>query len=326
METKLESLNSGDGLIILFDDVNSKIGYIMGLAEHVSGENVNFMTRVAKGLTYVCITKKQAKKLNLHIIEQDDGFNSSKSFTESVDYKTNTTGISAFERSDTIKAFTQLEAKPYDFKRPGHLFPLVSKEMKMLERIGIAEVAVFIAEQLTKIPVAYVSEFLNDNGEIANKNEVVRLSQRYGIPILNFSEVAKLQYERTQWLTILDSKYIDNSENILVYNVSNNYNKKIFKLFVRLGGSANINTIFYRECQFDLLNSDECSCKWHMKDYYSLLKNKEIDVIVFEHEHIHPFSFNDGMMDGIITAQIKELIEEIFQKHKEDIEVMVSNY
>ncbi|WP_175639395.1 3,4-dihydroxy-2-butanone-4-phosphate synthase [Metabacillus schmidteae] len=325
METKLDSLNIDEGLIILFDDVNSQVGYLMGLAEHVSGESINFMTHVAKGLTYVCITKKQAMKLNLHLFEKEDNSNS-KSFTESVDYMTNSTGISAFERSDTIKAFTRLEAKPDDFKRPGHLFPLVSKDTNMLERIGIAEVAVFLAKHNHKTPVAYVSEILNDNGEIATKNEVIRLSQYYHLPILTFSEVAKFQYERTKWLTILDYKCISNLENILVYHVKNHFSNQLLKMYVRLGASENINTIFYRECQFELLNGDQCNCIRHFKDYYSLLKNKEIDVIVFEHEHDHHGYPDYEMMDGIITAQINELIDEINQKHKVDKKVVLSNY
>lgn len=326
METKLESLNIGGDLIILFDDIDSQVSYIMGLAESVSGKNVNFMTYFAKGLIYVCITKEQAKKLNLQIVEQEEQSYSSKSFTVSVDYKTNTTGISAFERSDTIKAFTQMETKPVDFKRPGHIFPLISKEMKMLERIGIAEVSVFIAEKKTEIPVAYVSEILNDKGEIANKNEVARLSQSYGLPIINFSEVAKYQYERTKWLNILDRKCLEDLDNILVYNIRNNYTNQQFKIFVRLGKNENINTIYYRECQFELLNSGHCTCKWHFKDYYTLLKNKDIDVIVFEHEHIQHSTSEDLMMEDIITTQINELIEEIFQMHREDMQVVVSNF
>lgn len=326
MEMKLDTLTAGEDPIILYDDVDTHVSYIMGSAKSVSGEKVNFMTHAARGLTYVCITKEHAKRLNLHIVEPQEHSNSSKSFSVSVDYKTNTTGISAFERSDTIKAFTRSKTRPEDFKRPGHMFPLISKENKMLDRIGIAEVAVFIAELTTEIPVAYVSEILNDQGDVANKDEVAQLSKSYGLSILNFSEVAKYQYEKTPWLKILDKKYIDDSENIQVYNVTNNYNKQPFKMFVRSGESSNINTIFYRECQYDLLNSDNCACKWHFKDYYTLLKNKEIDVIVFEHEHTLHSNYEDILMEGIITTQIKALIEEIFQKHREALELVPSEY
>jgi hypothetical protein len=129
IQNGIKRLKSGE-LIIVIDDIETQTGYLMGLAEMVTAQNVNLMTKIGKGLVYVCIDDKKAKDLMLPLMDHS---NSSKNFTVSIDYKSTTTGISAFERCDTIKAMTTQEVKPDDFKKPGHVFPLVFSDNGILD-------------------------------------------------------------------------------------------------------------------------------------------------------------------------------------------------
>lgn len=313
MLSKIETLNLSNDPIILFDDCESEMAFLMGTAESVSGDNVNFMTRFGRGLVYICITQDQARVLNLSLMGESD-LSHKKTFTISVDHKTTTTGISADERANTIKAFIQPHVKPEDFRRPGHIFPLISKERKLLDRVGIAEAAVLLSELKSKYPAAYACEILNEDGEVANRNEVDQLSRRLGLQILNLSELVNYQFESTQWLQIVDSRHIDRTNNIWVFTVNNELDKQEFKLFVRGGKNISNNVMFYQECQSgDLLGSDQCECNKHFKDYYKQLINKNIDAIVFESEH---HSTANTTTKELISKQIKKILKEISQSNR----------
>lgn len=306
MLNKLNALHSGEQLIILFDDLNSQIGYLMGMAEYVSGESVNYMTHFGKGIVYVCIPSDKAQQLNLPLMS--DGTNEEyKDFTVSVDFKTNTTGISAFERADTIKAFIQEDITPADFIRPGHMFPLVSKERNILDRIGIAEIAIFITEKKSKYPVSYVCEILNAEGGVANRNEVMQLSTHHKLPVLSFSEIIHYYYENTPWLNLSDKRYLDDSNKVAAYIVDNKLTNENLTIFLRQDSECKNNIIFYSECKFgDLLDSYTCGCHKHFKDYYTQLLNEEIDAIVYENNQ---HTYKDLTLKGYIYKQITRIIE-----------------
>jgi 3,4-dihydroxy-2-butanone 4-phosphate synthase len=188
-ETLINKLKNGL-IMILYDDVNTNVGTFVGIAEKVTPEAVNQMTKIGKGLVYVCITEERASELKLPLMV---GANSSKPLTVSVDYKDTTTGISAFERSDTIKAFTDETAEPGDFRRPGHVFPLLSKDRGLLQRIGIAEFAIDLSRMASAAPIAYICEILSDTGDIATKEEIVQIAKAYDLHILKMSDLIALK-------------------------------------------------------------------------------------------------------------------------------------
>jgi 3,4-dihydroxy-2-butanone 4-phosphate synthase len=192
-ETLFGPLRNGQ-LAIVYDDVETKVGNFVGIAEMVTPEAVNFITKVGKGLIYVCITEEKANQLNLPLMVRAD---SCKPLTVSVDYIGTTTGISAFERADTIKAFTDADTKPDDFRRPGHVFPLLSKDKGLLQRVGIAEAATDLARMVSAAPIAYTGEILNNTGEIATKEEIIQIAEAYGLHILYMSEIMEFKKSET---------------------------------------------------------------------------------------------------------------------------------
>ncbi|MBM4761839.1 3,4-dihydroxy-2-butanone-4-phosphate synthase [Bacillus sp. B15-48] len=187
----LSQLKDG-GLIIIYDDINTHMGTIVGLGEYVNSEKVNIMTKIGRGLVYACITEERAKQLKIPKME-DNQLEGTKPFAVSVDYKDTTTGISSFERSDTIKALTYEEVQADDFKRPGHIFPLISKERGLMERVDLAEAVVDLAKMVSNIHIGYMSEILNTNGDVASKKEVEEVSQANALPLLKMSELLEMK-------------------------------------------------------------------------------------------------------------------------------------
>jgi 3,4-dihydroxy-2-butanone 4-phosphate synthase len=186
-----EQLKAGE-LVILYDDVETKVGALVGIAEAVSPHTVNQMTKIGKGLVYVCITEEKAQQLELPLMSNDNHYISHKPLTVSVDFMSTTTGISAFERSDTIKAFTDENTRAGDFRRPGHVFPLLSKDNGLLQRTGMAEAATDLAKLASAAPAAYMCEILNQAGDIASKQEIVQIAEAHSLSLILLSELIEL--------------------------------------------------------------------------------------------------------------------------------------
>lgn len=128
IEQALEDLRAGKVILVSDDPDRENEGDFICAAEHATGENINFMASVGKGLICMPMTGELAEKLNVPQMVSENTDNHCTAFTVSIDHKDTTTGISAFERSVTaIKAVAD-DAKPQDFRRPGHMFPLVAKK------------------------------------------------------------------------------------------------------------------------------------------------------------------------------------------------------
>lgn len=176
------------GLIILFDDIKTHLGVIVGLGKYVDPDKVNLMTKVGRGLVYACITEERAEQLQFPRIGEAD-MGATKPFAVSIDYKSTTTGISSFERSDTIKALTYEDSNAEDFKRPGHLFPLISKDNGLMARVDLTEAVVDLTKLVSDIHVGYMSEILNVQGEVASKHEVEAVAEENRLPMVQMSEL-----------------------------------------------------------------------------------------------------------------------------------------
>lgn len=184
------------GLVIVADDEDRESeGDMIGLGSKVTPQNINFMTKYARGLLCTSISSDIAKRLQLGQMEDDNTDPFGTAFTISVDYKTTTTGISAFDRAATIKALATPTTKSEDFFRPGHCFPLVAKDGGVLERNGHTEASVTLAKLAGEPAVAYICEVLKADGHMARRPELKRIAQELHLP---FFTIADLQeYVRT---------------------------------------------------------------------------------------------------------------------------------
>lgn len=314
MVNKINSLSINKNLIILFDDLNTGVGYLMGSGTSVSGESINLMTIEGKGLVYVCISEEKANKLKLSNMEEF-GSEKNKKFTVSVDYKTTTTGISAFERADTIKAFTNERTQPNDFNCPGHIFPLVSN-LNVFNDPGIAEIACTLLQLKSHTPVAYVCEILNDKGEIASKKEIDILREKLNLQIIYYSDIVECQYEETDWLKVINSQQINN---VNVHTIKETLFNQEFKIYTRTDKEYSNKVSFYKECESgDIIGLKDCKCRNHFKDYYKNLIDNRIDAVVVNQNKYSPqllHSFNYPVKSKLIFRQINSLIESFYKSN-----------
>lgn len=190
IERAVERLRRG-GLIILVDDDDREAeGDLVGLADLVTAENINFMTKYARGLICAPISKEIAEGLDLSDMLQENTDDFGTAFTVSVDHKTTSTGISAFDRAATIHALALGNSRAHDFHRPGHIFPLIGKAGGVLERRGHTEGSLDLAALAGSTVAAYICEILKDDGHMARREELEKLAQEWQMPLISIEELA----------------------------------------------------------------------------------------------------------------------------------------
>ena len=189
IQNALEWLQNG-GLVLVADDEDREAeGDMIGLGAKVTPENVNFMTKYARGLLCTSIGSQVAKRLKLPQMWQDNTDPYGTAFTVSVDYKTTTTGISAYDRAATIKAIADPTSKPEDFFKPGHCFPLVAKDGGVLERNGHTEASVTLARLAGEPEVAYICEVLKADGHMARRPELKQIAKEHHMPYFTIADL-----------------------------------------------------------------------------------------------------------------------------------------
>lgn len=193
VEEALKDLKKGKVVIVIDDEDRENEGDFIALAEHATPEIINLMATEGRGLICVPITERLANKLRVGLMTDDNTDEYGTAFTISVDQKDTTTGISAFERSHTILSLIKEDAKPTDFKRPGHVFPLIAKDGGVLERSGHTEAAVDLAKLAGSAPAGVICEIMNVDGTMARVPDLITVAARMKLGILTIKDLIAYQ-------------------------------------------------------------------------------------------------------------------------------------
>ena len=191
LEEALEDIQQGKCLIVVDDERRENEGDLVMPAETVTPEAVNFMVTHARGLLCMPIIGERLDELEMPLMV--NGHNTAShgtAFTVSVDYrKGTTTGISAQDRAVTIRAMIDPKAKPAEFARPGHLFPLRYQKGGVLVRAGHTEAAVDLARLAGLYPAGIVCEILNPDGTMSRMPELEELSRTHDLKIVSIAQI-----------------------------------------------------------------------------------------------------------------------------------------
>ena len=186
----LDELQKGKFIIVLDDEHRENEGDLIIPAKNATPENVNFMIKKGGGLICVPLSKDIANKLKLDLMVKDiDNMECTKcKFTFSVDLKKGvTTGISAQDRSKTIKALSSSASKSGDFNKPGHVFPLIAEDEGVLKRPGHTEAAIELMKLGNFTKAASICEILDNKGESASIKALQAFAEKHNLKILDIS-------------------------------------------------------------------------------------------------------------------------------------------
>ncbi|HAK72267.1 bifunctional 3,4-dihydroxy-2-butanone-4-phosphate synthase/GTP cyclohydrolase II [Bifidobacterium sp. UBA6881] len=189
IDKALDDLRHGKIIVVADDPDRENEGDFICAAEHATPENINFMASHGKGLICMPMSKTIADGLELTPMTRNNTDNHETAFTVSIDHVSTSTGISAADRSATAKASVDANATAADFRRPGHMFPLVAKGNGVLERAGHTEATVDLCRLAGLRECGLCCEIMNDDGTMMRATELARLAERFHLTFVNIHDL-----------------------------------------------------------------------------------------------------------------------------------------
>ncbi|MFD1774105.1 bifunctional 3,4-dihydroxy-2-butanone-4-phosphate synthase/GTP cyclohydrolase II [Paenibacillus rhizophilus] len=201
IEEAIYDLMRGKVVIVVDDEDRENEGDFIALAERATPEVINFMITEGRGLVCLPITAERAAELDLKpMVSQNTDFHGT-AFTVSIDHKDTTTGISAYERSLTAKAIMDPKAGPSDFRRPGHMFPLIAKKGGVLRRSGHTEAAVDLARMCGAYPAAVICEVVKEDGTMARLPDLHEIAKKHDLKLISIADLIHYRNEKEKLVT-----------------------------------------------------------------------------------------------------------------------------
>lgn len=189
IEEAVADLKAGKMIVTVDDPDRENEGDLICAAQFATLENVNFMASYAKGLICMPMSRAMTEKLNLQQMVANNTDNHATAFTVSIDHVSTSTGISALERSVTAMKSVEDDAKPSDFRRPGHMFPLEAKPGGVLERMGHTEATIDLMRIAGLKECGLCCEIMREDGTMMRTTELLAFARQYGLKIITVADL-----------------------------------------------------------------------------------------------------------------------------------------
>ena len=193
IEEAIEEIRKGNFIIVVDDEDRENEGDLIIAAECITPEKINFMETHGRGLVCAPITTERCEELDLPMMVTNNTSVHATPFTVSIDLLTHgcTTGISAYDRAQTILALTREETKPEDFGRPGHIFPLRAQTRGVLRRAGHTEASIDFARLAGLYPAGALVEIKKEDGSMARLPELMEMANEFDLKIVSVADLIK---------------------------------------------------------------------------------------------------------------------------------------
>lgn len=264
IEEVTEALKNGEIVIVTDNPNRENEGDMICAAEFASGENINTMASLAKGLICMPMSEEIARRLDLKQMVTENTDNHSTAFTVSIDHVDTTTGISAYERSITAKKVIDENSSAEDFRRPGHMFPLVAKEGGVFVRGGHTEATVDLLKIAGLKQCGLCCEIMADDGHMMRGKEIFDLAQKLGMKITTVDEL--IHYRKRHEKIVKDvavAKLPTEFGSFTAHAFVNTINGEHHIALVKgeIGDGKNLLTRVHSECLTgDAFHSARCDC------------------------------------------------------------------
>ncbi len=186
----IAEIRAGRMVVLVDEEDRENEGDLVFAAEFVTPEKINFMAKHGRGLICLTLTQAHCEQIKLPLMVQDNGLSLATNFTVSIEAATGvTTGISAADRSRTIQAAADKNARPSDIVQPGHIFPLRAQNGGVLVRAGHTEAGCDLAQLAGLTPASVICEILKDDGEMARLPDLIPFAQQHGLKIGSIADL-----------------------------------------------------------------------------------------------------------------------------------------
>lgn len=287
IQEAIEDIREGKIIVVIDDPDRENEGDLLMAADMVTGEAINFMAKYGRGLICMPIEEKRMKELNINPMVINNTDNHETAFTVAIDHVDTTTGISAFERALTIKKVLE-DSKPEDFRRPGHVFPLIAKEEGVLKRIGHTEAAVDLAKLAGLKPAGVICEVMSEDGTMARTPELIEFAKTHNLKIITIADLVEYRKKEEEKKSLV--------ERVVEIKMPTRYGDfKMFGFINKLNGEHHVALVkgeiskdkpilarVHSECLTgDALGSRRCDCGEQYDEAMKKISKEESGILLY---------------------------------------------
>ena len=283
----IKAIKNGEVIIVVDDANRENEGDFVAAAEKISPELINFMATHGRGLICTPLTEERCNELQLGKMVSNNTDPLETAFTVSVDLKCNemTTGISAADRSNTIKALVDPNTSANDLSRPGHIFPLIAKSGGVLRRTGHTEAAIDFSRLAGMLPAGVIVEIMNEDGTMARLPQLIKVAKKFDLKIVSIEDLVSYRMQNDSLIV----KKVDHKINtqygsfrLRAYEQTTNGNVHL----ALTKGSWNINDVVLTRIHSskftnDILGILTGSIRKGLEDIFKLINEAENGAILF---------------------------------------------
>jgi 3,4-dihydroxy 2-butanone 4-phosphate synthase/GTP cyclohydrolase II len=262
----IKDVKAGKFIILVDDEDRENEGDLIIAAEKITPEAINFMAKNARGLICMPITGQRLNELHIPMMVGENTARHGTAFTVSVDAKIRgvTTGISAHDRAETIKAMIDPTTKPEDLGRPGHIFPILAREGGVLVRAGHTEAMVDLARMAGLTPAGVLCEIMNEDGTMARLPQLEVMAAKFNLKIASIADL--IEYRRHHDImvqkvaeAVLPTKY--GEFKVIAYKSEIDTDEHVALVMGDISGENPVLVRVHSECLTgDVLGSLRCDC------------------------------------------------------------------
>ena len=285
IEEVIEDLKAGKPVIIVDDESRENEGDLVLAAEFATRESINFIIKEARGLLCTPMLERDLLRLGIPQMVERNTDNHETAFTVSVDHVDTTTGISPEERAVTMQKLIDPNAKPEDFRRPGHVFPLRYKEGGVLVRQGHTEASIDLCKLAGLYPAAAICEITNDEGYMSRMDDLLAFSKKHNLKIASVEALIEYRKRHDKLVSIaaetkLPTKYGDFRIIIFKNEVDHKEHLMIVKGDVR--GKSDVLMRIHSECLTgDVFGSHRCDCGEQLENALRCIEEQGEGIVIY---------------------------------------------
>ncbi len=285
IEEVIEDLKAGKPVIIVDDESRENEGDLVLAAEFATRESINFIIKEARGLLCTPMLEKDLIRLGINQMVEKNTDNHETAFTVSVDHVDTTTGISPEERAVTMQKLIDPNAKPEDFRRPGHVFPLRYKEGGVLVRQGHTEASIDLCKLAGLYPAAAICEITNDEGYMSRMDDLLAFSKKHNLKIASVEALVEYRKRHDKLVSIaaetkLPTKFGEFRIIVFKNEVDHKEHLMIVKGDVR--GKSDVLMRIHSECLTgDVFGSHRCDCGEQLENALRSIEEQGEGIVIY---------------------------------------------
>ncbi|WP_304683976.1 bifunctional 3,4-dihydroxy-2-butanone-4-phosphate synthase/GTP cyclohydrolase II [Ileibacterium valens] len=305
IDEALEDLKSGKVILVIDDPDRENEGDLICAAEFANQENINFMATFAKGLICMPLSEEIAQRLNLKAMCEKNTDNHETAFTVSIDHISTTTGISAKERAITAAACANPESRPEDFRRPGHLFPLISKPKGVLERNGHTEATVDLCKLAGLEACGICCEIMSEDGSMMRTEELMDFAKKHDLKMISIADLQK--YRKMKDCLVeqkakvsLPTKY----GNFTAYGFASlDQTEPIVLIKGEVSNRKNVLCWMHSECLTgDVFGSKRCDCGEQLERSLRAIEERGEGILIYLRQEARGI----GLLNKLLAYELQE--------------------